>query len=300
MTGIERSIGSSLDQECQSSDERNVIILGRGFRILLCHGHKARNSLLRGTNDGIGMRRVAVFHIPRTAGKWVHEIVRVNNLENSVLWRGHNTVRQTQSHQMPLGRLALTVRDPMSWYQSQENFTKGMVEPNPMKLLSREGRDGLEGALERMQSDKELRLLNLSHPEVSFFKKALSPAPWDFMRNTGLGLWSWAIRHMLSVPHPTQWRAADVPVPLGKIFVIRQGSLLEDLQTLFARELYVPEEVGPERDDRSADYAQQQPGPLQGTFSFLEQEIQHWETIARYDQTHLAGKIALFPLAHRY
>jgi hypothetical protein len=144
---------------------------------------------------------------------------------------------------MPLGHLALTIRDPISWYQSQENFTKGMSEPNPMKLLSREGRDGLEGALERMQSAEELRSLSLSHPDVSFFKKALSPAPWDFMRNTRLGLWSWAIRHMVSVPHPKQWRAPDVPVPLGKIFVVRQGSLLEDLQTLFARELCIPDEV---------------------------------------------------------
>jgi hypothetical protein len=246
------------------------------------------------------MRRIAVFHIPRTAGKWVHEIVRVNNLENSVLWRGHNPVRQTQSHWMPLGHLALTIRDPISWYQSQENFTKGMSEPNPMKLLSREGRDGLEGALERMQSAEELRSLSLSHPEVSFFKKALSPAPWDFMRNTGLGLWSWSIRHMVSVPHPKQWRAADVPVPLGKIFVIRQGSLLEDLQTLFGRELYVPDEVGPERDDRSADYVAHHPDSLEGKFPFLEQEIRHWETIARYDQTRLAGKMTFSPLARRY
>ena len=246
------------------------------------------------------MRRIAVFHIPRTAGKWVHEIVRVNNLENSVLLRGHNPVRQTQSHPMALGHLALTIRDPISWYQSQENFTKGMSEPNPMKLLSREGRDGLEGALERMQSAEELRSLSLSHPEVSFFKHALSPAPWDFMRNTGLGLWSWAIRHMVSVPHPKRWRAADVPVPLGKIFVIRQGSLLEDLQTLFGRELYVPDEVGPERDDRSGDYVAHQLGSLEGKFPFLEQEIRHWETIARYDQTRLAGKMAFFPLARRY
>jgi len=249
---------------------------------------------------GLRMRRVAVFHIPRTAGKWVHEIVRVNNLENSVLWRGHNALRQTQPHRMLIGRLALTVRDPISWYQSQENFTKGMAEPNPMKLLSREGRDGLEGALERMQSAEELRLLSLSHPEVSFFKKALTPAPWDFMRETGLGLWSWAIRHMMSAPHPKQWRAADVPVPLGQIFVIRQGSLLEDLQTLFARDLFVPDEVGPERDDRSADYEAHQLGSLEGKFPFLAQEIRHWETIARYDQTHLARKVAFFPLAHRY
>lgn len=99
---------------------------------------------------GLRMRRIAVFHIPRTACKWVHEIVQVNKLEDSVLWRGHNAVRQTKSHRMPLGHLALTIRDLISWYQSRENFTKGMSEPNPMKLLSREGRDGLEGALERM------------------------------------------------------------------------------------------------------------------------------------------------------
>ena len=246
------------------------------------------------------MRRIAVFHIPRTAGKWVHEIIRVNHLENAVLWRGHNAIRQTKPHRMPLGNLALTLRDPISWYQSQENFTKGMAEPNPMKILSREGRDGLEGALERMQSADELRSLTLSHPEVSFFKKALSPAPWEFMRTTGLGLWSWAIRHMVSIPHPTQWSATDVPVPLGKIFVIRQGALLEDLQTLFARELYVPDEVGPERDDRSADYAGNRSGQLGGKFPFLDQEIQHWERILRYDQTHLVGKTSLFPLARRY
>lgn len=249
---------------------------------------------------GLRMRRLAVFHIPRTAGKWVHEIIRVNNLESAVLWRGHNTIRQTKNHSLVFGNLAMTIRDPIGWYRSQENFTKGMMEPNPMKILSREGRDGLEGALERMQSADELASLSFSNPEVSFFKKALSPAPWDFMRTTGLGLWSWAIRHMLSVPHPTQWRATEVPVPLGKIFVIRQGSLLEDLQTLFGRELIVPDEVGPERDDRSSDYAGNLPSQLGGKFPFLDQEIQHWETILRYDQTHRVGKASLFPLARRY
>lgn len=105
---------------------------------------------------------------------------------------------------------------------------------------------------------------------------------------------------MVSVPHPKQWRAADVPVPLGKIFVIRLGSCLEDLQTLFARELYVPDEVGDARDDRSADYVEHQRGSLEGKFPFLEQEIRHWETIVRYDQSRLAGKMAFFPLARRY
>lgn len=105
---------------------------------------------------------------------------------------------------------------------------------------------------------------------------------------------------MVSVPHPKQWRAADVPVPLGKIFGIRQRSMLEDFQTLFGRELYVPYELVNERDGRPADYVAHQLGSLEGKFPFLGQEIRHWETIARYDQTRVAGEMALFPLAHRY
>ena len=241
------------------------------------------------------MRRIAVFRIPRTAGKRFHKIVRVYNSVILLLWRGSNPVRENKSHRMPLGHLASTIRDSLSWYQSQETFTKGMSGPNPMKLLSTKGSGGLEGALERMQSAEELRSLSLSHPEVSFFKKALSPAPWDFMRNTGLGLRSWAIRYMLSVPHLKHWRAADVPVLLGKIFVIRQGWLLENLQTLFGRELCVPAGVGPERDYRSSDYVAHQLGSLEGKFSFLEKEIRHWETIARYDQNRLAWKMAFSP-----
>ena len=73
--------------------------------------------------------------------------------------------------------------------------------------------------------------------------------------------------------------------------MIQQGSLLEDLQTLFGRELHGPDEVGPERDDRSAGYVAHQLGSLEREFSFLEQEIRLWETIAWCNQTRLSGEM---------
>lgn len=122
--------------------------------VLIFHAMVASDEILEGGGGMMGFptRRIAVFHIPRTSGKCSQKIVRVNDYEDSVRWRGDYALRQTQSHRMLIGRLALSDRNPISCYQSQEIITKGMAEPNPMKLLSREGRDGLEGALERMQS----------------------------------------------------------------------------------------------------------------------------------------------------
>ena len=242
------------------------------------------------------MKNLVIFHIPRTAGKWVHETVDLNGYGQSVKWRGHIPLRDSVSLNPLLGRVAMTIRDPLSWYQSQENFTKYMAEPNPMKLLTQDGHYSLDEALSRMADPQVLRELDAQWPEVSFFKHKVTKAPWSFFRDSGLGLWSWSIVNALKLGSPRALSAQEITKMLSKVFLIRQGTLRPDLETLFGRGLEYPKETSLERDDRSSDYDTSVTIGLASRHSLVEKEMRMWKEIEGLDQTQLATRKRWIPL----
>ena len=242
------------------------------------------------------MKNLVIFHIPRTAGKWVHETVGLNGFGPSVKWKGHIPLRDSSSFYPLSGSVAVTVRDPLSWYQSQENFTKFMAEPNPMKLLTEGGRFSLDEALSRMESPAELEALEARWPRVSFFKHKLTASPWGFLARSGLGLWSWSIVNALSMATPRWADSEMVMATLSKVFLIRQSSLREDLEVLFNRPLTFPAETSLERDDRSSEYQKEATKDLSSRHGFVEREMAIWDMIENLDQSKIARKKTLIPL----
>ena len=83
---------------------------------------------------------------------------------------------------------------------------------------------------------------------------------------------------------------------LSKVFLIRQGTLRPDLETLFGRGLEYPKETSLERDDRSSDYDTSVTIGLASRHSLVEKEMRMWKEIESLDQTQLATRKRWVPL----